>query len=44
LIRYLNLDEDHLRRMFDEIYEKIDDPVQMDAFYLEMRHSNDPST
>ena len=30
--------------MFEQIRELIDDPIKMDAFYLEMRLVNDPNT
>jgi hypothetical protein len=29
-------------RMFDQIELMLEDPIAMDAFYLEMRLSNDP--
>lgn len=29
--------------MYGQIFELIDDPISMDAFYLEMRLCNDPN-
>lgn len=30
--------------MYGQIRDLIDDPISMDAFYMEMRLSNDPNT
>jgi hypothetical protein len=37
------LDGDILKRMYEQIKNLIDDPIKMDAFYLEMRLVNDPN-
>jgi hypothetical protein len=42
MIEYLQLNEKLLREMYQQINFLIDDPVSMDAFYYEMRLSNDP--
>ena len=44
IIEKLNLDEQLLKRMFMQVRDLIDDPIKMDAFYLEMRLVNDPNT
>ena len=43
MIQYLKLNDDLLLRMYDELQDLIDDPISMDAFYLEMRLCNDPN-
>jgi hypothetical protein len=40
----LGLDGPLLKRMFEQVRDLIDDPIKMDAFYLEMRLVNDPNT
>lgn len=42
MIANLGLDRDLLLRMFDQLEDFIDEPIAMDAFYLEMRLCNDP--
>ena len=42
MIDKLNLNHDLLHKMFLQIENLINDPIAMDAFYLEMRLSNDP--
>ena len=44
MIEKLNLDGALLKKMFDQVKHLIDDPVKMDAFYLDMRLVNDPNT
>lgn len=40
----MGLDGPLLKRMFEQVRDLIDDPIKMDAFYLEMRLVNDPNT
>lgn len=42
IIDKLNLDEKVIDEMYSEANNLMSDPVRMDAFYLEMRLSNDP--
>lgn len=42
IIDKLNLDEKVIDEMYAEANNLMSDPVRMDAFYLEMRLSNDP--
>lgn len=42
MIESMRLDKELLMRMYIDIEEFIDDPIAMDAFYLEMRLCNDP--
>ena len=42
MIEQLGLDGELLKKMYEQIRQLIDDPVKMDAFYLEMRLVNDP--
>eukprot|EP00347_Sterkiella_histriomuscorum_P003130 403365476 len=42
IIRKLQLNKEHLLAMYQQIEPILEDPIQMDAFYLEMRLSNDP--
>lgn len=42
MIESMRLDKELLMRMYSDIEEFIDDPIAMDAFYLEMRLCNDP--
>jgi len=44
IMNELNLDSGLLIGMFEAIKKKINDPITIDAFYLEMRQSNDPQT
>jgi hypothetical protein len=43
MINQLKLNRQHIEKMFDSIEGLIDDPIILDAFYLEMRQSNDPT-
>lgn len=38
----MSLDVDLLLKMYKDMEDFIDDPIAMDAFYLEMRLCNDP--
>lgn len=44
MVKELNLNLALLMGMFEEVQRYIDEPISMDAFYLEMRQSNDPQT
>jgi hypothetical protein len=44
MIKNLNLNGLLLKEMFRQVKRLIDDPIKMDAFYLEMRLLNDPNT
>jgi hypothetical protein len=44
MIKNLNLNGLLLKEMFRQVKGLIDDPIKMDAFYLEMRLLNDPNT
>lgn len=42
IIKKLNLNRDLLLTIFYDVRDKIDNPIAIDSFYLEMRLSNDP--
>ena len=42
MIKKINLNKEHLMKMYEQIDILLEDPIAMDAFYLEMRLSNDP--
>lgn len=44
MIKQLKLNKEHIQNMYVAIEELIDDPIILDAFYLEMRQANDPTT
>jgi hypothetical protein len=44
MIKKLNLNGGLLKDMYKQVRGLIDDPIKMDAFYLEMRLVNDPNT
>lgn len=44
IMKELNLDSSLLKGMFEAIEDKINQPILIDAFYMEMRQSNDPQT
>lgn len=43
MIKQLKLNKEHIQNMYVIIEELIDDPIILDAFYLEMRQANDPT-
>lgn len=43
MIKQLKLQKELIEKMFDQIEVLIDDPITLDAFYLEMRQANDPT-
>lgn len=42
MIKNLMLNKDYIMNMYEQIEPLLEDPISMDAFYLEMRLSNDP--
>lgn len=43
MIKQLKLNKEHILRMYSQLEDLIDDPITLDAFYLEMRQANDPT-